>query len=388
MVKDWGFFYLFSDVLVDSHLILSMKGGGMTARVWSGPTTNSTLLLTTGQAVTNGISVVNGQVVNFATHGEVSEVWLQVLAPGTGSISYGFAGTGNAEGINFTDTLNINAYRDKLYVHISELPGLAQMPSFNASALGTYNLANVMQLVKAFCADPERGIGLDVEWVRDDLVFQDPPLTDIDGVILAPNTYRYNGEIRQPEDKDNILANGSGFIFRDRRYRDLLRRAYFETIYYREPNFFAQDRLLQETRRDDLPKHVRLNLIDRWVEVWNAPENPVPEILHKNAFASFMSNTPFQKCGAVVAVVGIAEEYPYTPPQFINRLAWAIAHELGHLIIREQHGGDWDSNHLKTTNTTLMGSVFGTLGLSDIVGDLREIEKVNLKTRASVQPGH
>ena len=109
---------------------------------------------------------------------------------------------------------------------------------------------------------------------------------------------------------------------------------------------------------------------------------------HKTAFASFMSGTPFQKCGAVVAVVGIAEERDYTASQFINRLAWAIAHELGHLVIREQHGGDWDSNHLNTLNTTLMGDVFGTLGLSDIVGDLREIEKINLKTRASAQPGH
>lgn len=78
----------------------------------------------------------------------------------------------------------------------------------------------------------------------------------------------------------------------------------------------------------------------------------------------------------------------YSSDQFINRLAWSITHEIGHLLIREQHGGDWEANHLRTLNTTLMGKVFGTLGLSDIVGDLREIEKINLKTRASVQPGH
>ena len=387
VAKDLGFFYLFSDVLIGSHLILSMQSNdGMIARLWSGPTTNSTLLLTTGQTVTNGVSIVNGQTINFATHGEVSEVWLQVLAPGTGSISYGFAGTNNAAGISFTDTLPINAYREKLYVHISELPGLANMPSFNAPALGTYNLANVMTQVVAFCADPERGIGLDVEWVRDDLVFDDPPLTDIDGVVIAPNTYRYNGPIRQYQGATSI--NGSGFMFRDRRYLNLPQKERFWAIYYEGPSSFAQERLLQETRRDDLPKYVRLNLIDRWVEFWEGPDNPSAEIVNENAFTSFMSNTPFQKCGAVVAVAAMAEEYPYTPSQFINRLAWVIAHELGHLIIREQTQGDWVAHHLNTLNTTLMGSVFGTLGLSDIVGDLREIEKINLKTRASVQPGY
>jgi hypothetical protein len=69
----------------------------------------------------------------------------------------------------------------------------------------------------------------------------------------------------------------------------------------------------------------------------------------------------------------------------VPRLAWAIAHEIGHLLIRTQDGGDWGINHLRTVNTTLMGSVLGTLGLSDVVGDLREIEKVNLKNKASVQ---
>jgi len=262
------------------------------------------------------------------------------------------------------------------------------MPSFNGEALGTYNLANVMTQVVAFCADPEVGIGLDIEWVRDDLVFEDPPLTDIDGVVIAPNTYRYNGDIRQKDGVDTI--NGSGFIFRDRRYFNLLQKNSFWKIYYDHPSFFAEEILLQSTRRDDLPQYVRLNLIDRWVNVWD-PVNPIPEIFHSNAFASFMSGTPFQKCGAVVAVVGLAEEFPYSADQFINRLAWVIAHELGHLVIREQTQGDWAAygHHLTPSNNALMSSAFPPpRGLSNVVGDQREIEKINLETRASVKPGH
>ena len=92
--------YLISDVLINSHLILSAEGT-MSLRIWSGPTTNSTLLITTGQTITNGLPHT------FATHGQTTEVWVEFLGAGSGTISYGFAGTGNAEGISFSDTVNV-----------------------------------------------------------------------------------------------------------------------------------------------------------------------------------------------------------------------------------------------------------------------------------------
>ena len=386
--KDWGFFYLFSDVMIDSHLILSMKGD-MTARLWSGPTTNSTLLLEcspNGKAVTNGVSVVNGQAVNFATHGQTSEVWLQVLAPGEGSISYGFAGTNNAEGLNFTDTLKVNAYREKLYVHISEMAGLTNMPSFNASALAKYDISNVMTQVVAFCADPEVGIGLDIEWVRDDLVFNDQPLKDTNGNILAPNTYRHNGKVHLPGDTNNTII-GSGFLMRDLRVRSLDRDV-FNRTYFTGHMLFAQKVLLPSTRRGDLPKHVRLCLIDRIVEIEEldpSVADPSALIVDSHAFASFGASTPFEECGAVVSVVGMAEERNYTAPQFINRLAWVIAHEIGHLIIREQDGNGWIGNHRDSVDTLMANIVASPKGLSDVNADLEEISKINLANKASVQ---
>ena len=108
-------FYLFSDVQVDSDLILSVEGN-ISLRVWSGPDTNSTLLLDYTQPVANGKSVTSGSPHTFATHGETSEVWFQVLSPGTGTISYGFVGKGNAQGLSFTDTINIMAYEVNLYI--------------------------------------------------------------------------------------------------------------------------------------------------------------------------------------------------------------------------------------------------------------------------------
>jgi len=70
-------------------------------------------------------------------------------------------------------------------------------------------------------------------------------------------------------------------------------------------------------------------------------------------------------------------------------LAWAIAHEIGHLIIREQTQGDWAAypNHLTPSNNALMSAeFFPPKGLSEAVGDPREIEKIDLPNRASVLP--
>ena len=74
-------FYLFSDVLVDGDLILTVKGD-MAARVWSGPTTNSTLLLTSDQTITNGLPHT------FATKGDTTEVWVEFIGAGPQSPSH------------------------------------------------------------------------------------------------------------------------------------------------------------------------------------------------------------------------------------------------------------------------------------------------------------
>jgi len=100
--------YLISDVLINSHLILSAEGT-MSLRVWSGPTTNSTLLLTTGQTITNGLPHT------FATKGDTTEVWVEFLGAGSGTISYGFAGTGNAADLSFTDTVNVTVSDVRLF---------------------------------------------------------------------------------------------------------------------------------------------------------------------------------------------------------------------------------------------------------------------------------
>ena len=103
-------FDLFSDVLIDSHLILSVSGTAGAFKIWPSNSTNGTPLLVAGQTITNDVSVVGGQTVNFATHGQTSQVWVEFCSNGAGSISYSFAGKGSAAGIDFKDTLDITAY--------------------------------------------------------------------------------------------------------------------------------------------------------------------------------------------------------------------------------------------------------------------------------------
>jgi len=114
---------------------------------------------------------------------------------------------------------------------------------------------------------------------------------------------------------------------------------------------------------------------------------PSANIVNDNAFASFAANTPFEKCGAVVAVAAMADEHPYTVEQFKNRLAWAIAHEIGHLIIRLQNGVGWKGGHRDITSNALMAHGFPRVsGLSHVTADEEEISKINLTNRASVKP--
>ena len=93
-------FYLLSDALLDGNFHLTLGGEPGAFKVWSGDSTNSTLLL----------AITNGNPHFFAAMDAETQVWLEVLKPGPCEITYGFTGEGSAEGISFTDTINITAY--------------------------------------------------------------------------------------------------------------------------------------------------------------------------------------------------------------------------------------------------------------------------------------
>jgi len=60
------------------------------------------------QTITNGIHAT------FSDPGNVTEVWFEAVSNGVANVTLSFVGTNNAEGISFTDTLNVSAYKVNL----------------------------------------------------------------------------------------------------------------------------------------------------------------------------------------------------------------------------------------------------------------------------------
>jgi len=110
-------FYLFSDVLLDGDLYLTLGGETGAFKLWATDSTNGVPLAVSGQTTTNNMPHT------FATKGTVTQVWLEVLKSGPCEITYGFVGTNNAAGINFTDTITIMAVKLPVVEPITFAPG-------------------------------------------------------------------------------------------------------------------------------------------------------------------------------------------------------------------------------------------------------------------------
>jgi len=91
--------------------------------------------------------------------------------------------------------------------------------------------------------------------------------------------------------------------------------------------------------------------------------------------------------GALVAVAGVTEEGPYHSPQhdgdhfnqqeFHNVLNYAVAHELCHMLIGDQHPAAPDS-------TALMGGSPGRLGITAVNVKPVTREEIDVKNKQSV----
>jgi len=327
-------FYLISDVEIDSHLILSLEGD-MTARVWSGNSTNSTLLLTTGQTITNGVSVINGQTVNFATHGQASQVWLQVLSPGTGAISYGFVGKDGAEGISFTDTLPITAYYEELKVQVMSesnyMAGIGTGPAVNPDAVAAFNLNSVMQSVAALYSNDTRGCGIKVTWTNTPFTMPVVPHDYNDGTFVS-NLYRYTGDIEcvvgSGAPVSSVITNGTMWIFSDMKLRA-------ENLAYYNSLYGAGDMvpLIMSNRNDVLyGDYVKVAFPSRTGKRLEDGSYQTMSINHARAL----------NVGAYIDVVSISEEKfidgetNYTAQVFIDVLEFCTGHEPFHLITNWQ----------------------------------------------------
>ncbi|MBO7653441.1 MAG: hypothetical protein J6U40_00840 [Kiritimatiellae bacterium] len=296
--------------------------------------------------------------------------------------------------------MRLSVAEKELLVQVEVIPGIEGTAIVNPNfALSEINLKeDVLNPVCAFFADPERGLGFRMYWVFTPFSFDGPPLQSLDGSLSVEHAYRYHGEIYNSVCKNLHPFIGDGFIMRDVRFlKKMPERLSYKNTYTHDTLIFAH-KFFPQQRHRLLEKFVKLALIDRLLEVLPDTVNGefayTVRVRNENAFSEFRLSTGYQECGAVVAIAAIAEEGPatalnrhYTKTEYIDRLQWVIAHELMHLLVREQNGGSWEGNHLTDNERALMGHNFPhNRGLSYVLGAREEIERINFKTRASVAP--
>ena len=330
-------FYLLSDALLDGNFHLTLGGEPGAFKVWSGDSTNSTLLLECGQTITNG----NPHF--FAAMGVETQVWLEVLKPGPCEIAYGFTGEGNAEGISFTDTINITAQwelkvqlmAENVQAYIDSIgSGLAVNTDVNWSQL---NFDNIMQHVAALYSNDTRGAGIEMTWAITSLDKPDPqPYTYLSDGTHVDDIYRYTGTIEYT----NYLASGispvitvgSMWIHAD--YK-MLRDGV--TVH---SNYFGRSqgkipKLIEENRDDgEYKEYIKVALPSR--VGYRGRDGRYVIAAFGHAGARCEGDRVFQ--GAHIEVVSIAEELylktgaHYDHETFIHVLEYCIAHEIFHLI--------------------------------------------------------
>ena len=287
----------------------------------------------------------------------------------------------------------------ELLVQVEVIPGIEGTAIVNTNfTLAEIDLKeDILNPVCAFFADPERGLGFRMYWVFTPFSFDGPPLQSSDGAHSVEHAYRYHGAIYNRKLSETSFL-GSGFVMRDVRFiKNRSIGSSYASIYTHDTLRFAH-KFFPSQRHPLQEKFVKLALIDRLLEVLPDTVDGVStntvQVRNENAFSEFRSTVDYQKSGAVVAMAAIAEEGPttllnhhYTKAEFINRLQWAIAHELMHLLVREQNDDNWAGNHLKNNAEALMGHYFPhNHGLSHVRVAQAEIEKINFRTRASVAP--
>jgi len=246
------------------------------------------------------------------------------------------------------------------------------------------------------------GAGIDVYWVRldDDIIDLGPPI-DIEGFDgNREHAYLWTNSVLKIGAGDPVETAGGAYVHDDANLKE-------EDVYiYRSMFRDAEDedgrpaRLFQnlsERVSDRYPglleRFVNLALVSRWGKVYGPnPTYPGTSEVYCRvpllgpAVAS-MDKINYKLEGALVAVTGVAEEGAYLPEpydgdhydqgEFKNVMECAVAHELCHLLVGNQHPAKGDS-------TALMGDPPGRDGISAVSVKLVTREEIDVQDKQSV----
>jgi len=279
--------------------------------------------------------------------------------------------------------LRLSAARKELLVQVNEMGNIDDPKRNRANAAAEkYTRTKTMSGIAEFFSHPERGAEIDLYWCY-------LPAELGPAVIYADGTsreraYYYEGPMtRRVLDGPNEQLAGGAFIESDSKLRSKDEQ---------EANrLFGNYACLRAQRDADMEEFVKLLLVSRWGSM--AHDGTVQVPAEGPAITRMHPGHPVLTQGSIVGVNGVSEEGPhkavvgrhYTEPEFQNVLQWAVAHELGHLIIRVEAGEGWVGGGHVAGVGFLMGPFPGVQGINAVQVGAVEMSGIGLPNRASVR---
>jgi hypothetical protein len=282
--------------------------------------------------------------------------------------------------------------RKELLVECSEMEGIRTVGG-DGDAQGTGNqactnaqqflLATTMESVAGFFGDPGVGFEMDLHWVRD-------PLNDTTGLVIYGDgserpAYKHTGKYIDEHEPEAEPRDGWLSVVHDT-------RLIYEGNSQVWQNFYLGLSISAQNgnRNPACDDFVKLLVMGRKGKVRNDGcmvawrDGSESEARDENSG----ENMGFQRHGAWIFVNSLAEklEWP-TPAHFLDSVASAIAHELGHLVIRgSNHPPMTASDHLvDEIGMPLPGYLMGPAnGLTGLAAHPVELGHLNLRHRASI----
>lgn len=281
--------------------------------------------------------------------------------------------------------------RKELLVEVSEADGIATTANngtnTNRAALqAAYNFTAIMGSVSAFYRDPTDGAEIDLYWCRDTFY-------PVAGVVSYSNpaappyfdAYFKHGDgvhFESPPVNPDPVTNGGNTVVWDHKWRAANQPSH-------DLRYLGGEMSLIRASRNDvtLGDFVKLFLGHRHAQILTAQTR----IYSSNAKTGENSTTA-ENNGSLVFVSGIADENLakgvalYDSTTLRKVLDYAIAHEIGHLVIDAQSANGWTNDeHSNAQNGSVMRSD-PVKDLDQLEFTVEELSKINLPGRSSLLP--
>jgi len=289
-------------------------------------------------------------------------------------------------GPGFTGTrhVSLSPFRKELLVQVSapELASLMAEAGYgdaaNTNALSAFDVDNIMLSVAELYADMSRGAGIDLYWVNREL----NPLP-IGGSVSygngygRPDAFRYDGQMFYEPDPP-VFPNdltGTAQIVDDLPLLNILKLPAYRQLFKGEDEIFKNE--ITNNRDPSLKGFIPVVFKARAAMI-EARDGNTYAFRSNLCRAYLLGNVTEQ--GAIILTTNVSEENPfaygqqhYNQADFISFLAWAVAHEIAHLI-----GCD---DMLNPASGSLMGlrTLIGGTTISST-----ELSQINRNTRKGV----